>query len=377
MKKAVSILIYSLASGGAERVVSILLNELKDEYNIKLVLMNDTIFYDIPNDIEIVYLEKSNPQENGILKLLKLPLLGYRYSKIKSDVSISFMNRPNYVNIFSKFFGKKSNFIISERAIPSLQHSSGIQGKINKFLIKSLYKYADNIIANSNGNSFDLIENFNCEKVVTIHNPFDVEKIINLSKENIEYHKDKFSFITIGRLDSGKNHKLLINSFSKLNIDANLYIIGEGELRSELENQIKTLNLEKKVFLLGRKENPYKYISKSDCFVFSSNYEGFPNVLLEALSCSIPIISTDCKSGPREILAPQSDFKNILSSGIEQSEYGILTTTNDEKSMMEAMKLMYENESLREEYKSKAQNRAKEFDKDSLIKEYIKIIEKF
>ncbi len=90
VKKKVSILIYSLASGGAERVVSILLNELKDTFDITLVLMNETIFYDIPEDINIIFLDKSNPLENGIYKLLKLPLLGYKDKKLckKLDIDV-------------------------------------------------------------------------------------------------------------------------------------------------------------------------------------------------------------------------------------------------------------------------------------------------
>jgi N-acetylgalactosamine-N,N'-diacetylbacillosaminyl-diphospho-undecaprenol 4-alpha-N-acetylgalactosaminyltransferase len=81
-RKNISILIYSLASGGAERQVSTLINKLKNKYHIVLVLMNDTIFYDIPADTKIIYLEKSNGNENGIKKLLKLPYLGWKYNKI-------------------------------------------------------------------------------------------------------------------------------------------------------------------------------------------------------------------------------------------------------------------------------------------------------
>ena len=135
MKKRLSILIYSLANGGAERVVSILLNDLKDIYDINLFLMCDNIFYCVPDNVKITFLEKSSVDENGIKKLLKLPFLSYRYKKLnKSDVSLSFMNRPNYINIISKILGMKGKVVISERSMPSLQHKSGMQGKINKVL---------------------------------------------------------------------------------------------------------------------------------------------------------------------------------------------------------------------------------------------------
>ena len=371
MKQKLSILIYSLAGGGAERVVSILLWELRDKFDITLVLMRESIFYDIPQDIDIVYIENSNPNESGIKKLLKLPILAYRYSKIKSDISISFMNRPNYINILSNMI-KSSRTIISERATPSIQHRYGLQGKINRFLIKFLYPKSDIVIANSLGNKMDLEKNFNINNVVTLNNPFDIVKIEKISNQKINIKNDKFTFITIGRLDSGKNHQLLINAIK--NIDAYLYIIGDGELREELQNQIKELDLIDRVFLLGRQENPYKYLSKADCFIFSSNYEGFPNVLLEALACELPIISTDCASGPREILAPNTDITKVLKDNIELAKYGILVPINNQPLFTKAMEEIIKNRDLREKYSNIAKNRAKDFNKEEILDKLLDII---
>jgi N-acetylgalactosamine-N,N'-diacetylbacillosaminyl-diphospho-undecaprenol 4-alpha-N-acetylgalactosaminyltransferase len=376
-KKRLSILIYSLASGGAERVVSILLNELPNKYDITLVLMKNKIEYDIPKEIKIAFLEDSDPYESGIAKLLKLPYLGFRYKRLCKEnqitVSLSFMNRPNYINIFAKLFGNRARTIISERAMPSLQHKVGIQGKINRFLIKQLYPYSDVVTANSMGNSLDLRDNFGIDGVVTINNPFDIEKIEKESKESIELKRDRFVFITIGRLDSGKNHKLMIDAIRE--IDANLYIIGEGELREELETQIEKLELENRVSLLGRQNNPYKYLSKADCFIFTSNYEGFPNVLVEALSCKLPVISSDCRSGPREILAPKSDISFQLKRSIEMAKYGVLVPINSKKELVEAMNLIIESDSLRDSYIKKGKSRAEYFNKTKIITEFLKIID--
>ncbi|ADG94194.1 glycosyl transferase group 1 [Arcobacter nitrofigilis DSM 7299] len=369
MKKKLSILIYSLASGGAERVVSVLLDELKEKYEITLFLMNDTIFYDIPKNIKIIYLENSNPSESGIKKLLKLPVLAWKYKKLNdSDISVSFMNRSNYINIIAKILEFKSKVIISERAMPSLQHKNGVQGFINKFLIKRLYRKADIVIGNSKGNCRDLVNNFNIQEVKTIYNLIDLKIIKELSKECVNYRDEKFTFITIGRLDRGKNHKILIESME--DIDAKLYIIGDGELRDTLEKQIESLNLQNKVILLGKQSNPYKYLVQSDCFVFSSLYEGLPNVLLEALSCGLPIISTDCQSGPREILAPNSDLHFQIEDDIEISEYGVLTPLNDIKRLSTAMKLIINDEDLRNKYRNKAKNRASDFDIKKIIKKF-------
>lgn len=377
MKKNLSILIYSLDSGGAERVVSILLKELSFQYNITLVLMNNTISYNIDDNLQIVYLENSNANESGIKKLLKLPFLGFKYNKIckenSIEVSLSFMNRPNYINIISKLFGNKSKIIINERAMPSLQHKSGLQGFINRILIKKLYNLADITTANSIGNSDDLIKNFNIKSVKTINNPFDILQIKQLSQEHIELNNSNFIFVTIGRLDNGKNHQLMIEAIQ--NIDAHLYIIGDGILRERLECQIEELDLKGKVFLLGKQLNPYKYLTKADCFIFSSNNEGFPNVLVEALACKLPIISTDCKSGPREILAPCTDIKYQLKDDIELGEYGILTTINSHKSLNKAMKLMINDNKLRDNYIKKAELRASYFNKTKIIDKYIEVVE--
>jgi len=374
MKKRLSILIYSLANGGAERVVSILLNDLKDVYDINLFLMCDNIFYCVPDNVKITFLEKSSVDENGIKKLLKLPFLSYRYKKLnKSDVSLSFMNRPNYINIISKILGMKGKVVISERSMPSLQHKSGMQGKINKVLISRLYNFADIVASNSKGNSIDLEKNFGIKGVRVISNLIDVAEIIRLSKNDVSIKFGGFTFVTIGRLDVGKNHKLLIRAIKDIN--AKLYIIGNGTLKSDLEKEISNNNVGNKVFLLGKQKNPYKYLSTADCFIFGSSHEGFPNVLLEALACKLPVISTDCQSGPREILAPNSDVNFQLTEGVELSEYGILTTINDAKSLQEAMLKMMDNSDLRDSYKKKALDRARYFDKDKVMKKFLDLIE--
>ena len=378
MKKKVAILIYYLASGGAERQVSIIIKELKEKFDITLILMNDTIFYEIPKDIKIIYLEKSVPFESGIKKLLKLPILGWKYKKILKknniDISLSFMTRPNYINIFAKLYGSKIKTIISERSYFSLQYSyNNLQSFINKKLVK-LYNFADFIITNSTGNAEDLIENFNISttKIDTIYNIVDIKKINLLQKEKIAIKKEKFTFVTIGRLDRGKNHQLLIKAIKE--IDANLWIIGEGELKKKLELLIENLKLKDKVKLLGRQNNPYKFLNKADCFVFASNHEGFPNVLLEALACKLPIISTDCKSGPREILAPNTDFTKQTKE-IELAEYGILTPVGDVEKMAKAMKMVIKNKNLGENYLKKAINRVKDFEVKKIMKEWEETIE--
>lgn len=378
MKKNISILIYSLASGGAEKVVSILLDRLKEKYNITLILMNDTIFYNIPDEVEVVYIEKSNPNESSIKKLLKLPILGLKYKKVledkKIDVSLSFMVRPNYINAFAKLFGSGAKTIICERSMFSFQFGyKNIQSFVNRLLVK-LYNVADLIVANSKGNREDLKRNFSIKpEIKTIYNALDLLQIEKRKEEDLEIEKKRFTFVTIGRMDVGKNHLLLIEALK--DVDADLWIIGDGELRESLGFRIEDLGLKDRVKLLGRQSNPYKFLAKADAFVFSSNHEGFPNVLLEALACELPIISTDCKSGPREILAPNSDFTK-QTTDIEIADFGVLVPVGDVDKMAKAMRMMVEDESLRKSLKEKAYIRAKDFEVDKIIKEWEEVIEK-
>lgn len=339
--------------------------------------MNTTLHYEIPSNQKIIYLDQDSSREIPIIKLLKLPFLGWKYKKIcqqnNIDVSLSFTNRPNYIALFSKLFGNQSQIIISERSQPSLQHHKGLQGIVNKILISWLYPKANSVIANSRGNTLDLQTSFGVQSIKTVYNPFDLEAINRLVHTDIPIHKNRFTFITVGRLDHGKNHHLLIEAIKTL--DAQLWIIGEGALRTELEQQIHTYNLQEKVILLGRQSNPFAYMAKADCFVFGSNHEGFPNVLVEALVCGLPVISTDCPSGPREILAPTTDYTYQLLDDMECAEYGILIPLNNPVIMTKAMHLMMDNETTRNTYTNKTKSRALDFEKSEIIKQYAAILE--
>lgn len=255
----------------------------------------------------------------------------------------------------------------------SLYYSgNSLQSLINKKLVK-LYNFADLVISNSKENSLDLIKNFNIKtNIKTIYNLIDIKSIKEKSQQEIDIKKRRFTFVTIGRLDAGKNHKLLIEAIK--NMEADLWIIGNGVLMDNLELIIDNLGLQDKVKLLGRQKNPYKFLDKADCFVFGSNHEGFPNVLLEALACGLPVISTDCKSGPREILAPDSDFSK-QTKDIEFAEHGILTPVKDIKKMTEAMQKILNDKQLRYNYTKKAPTRVKEFDVEILIKEWEKVLD--
>ena len=374
MRNKIVVLINSLESGGAERVVSTLLNEWVKKHDCYLILIHSEKFYEIDSSIKIINLNEKK-ELSGIMKFLRLPILAYKLSQIikenKFNKILSFLTRSNYINVLSNIFTKHQT-LISERAMPSLQYQYGLNGKINKVLIKLLYHKSNLCLSNSHGNMIDLKNNFNISKLAYIHNPFNLDIIEKISKEKIEIEKKRFTFITVGRLDKGKNHKLIIDAIK--DIDADLWIIGDGNLKEELESYINEFKLNNKVYLLGKKENPFAYMYRADCFVFASNHEGFPNVLVEALTCGLPIISTDCQSGPREILAPSSDVSFQQKDKLELGEYGILTPIKNVDKLQEAMNLMMDDRSLRKNYQEKVQLRASNFRVNKIIKQYEEIL---
>lgn len=383
MKRKLSIIIYSMTGGGAERVVSILLEELKAHYDITLVLMSKKMDYTISNEIKIHYLENSTPDEHGILKLIKLPYLAWKYKQFSQknniDISMSFTTRPTYLSVLSKIFGNKSYIVINESTTPSMMYKSKtLVSKINKFLIKHLYPRADSIVSNSEGGRLDLINNFNIneKKIQTIYNPCDLSLIQKKSQEESSFPlNDIYTFISAGRLDHGKNHTLLIKAFSNLeNKNTQLIILGEGYLKDELTLLIAELSLERRVYLLGFDANPYKYFSKANSFIFSSNYEGFPVVLIEALTCALPMISTDCKSGPRELLSPSSDISIQLKDKIEIAEFGILTPVGNEVLLSEGMKRLLEDTKLQDDYRKKSEERVLAFKKENIIPLFLDVL---
>ncbi|PXY44060.1 glycosyltransferase [Flavobacterium hydrophilum] len=375
----VAIFIYSLAGGGAERIVSQLVPYLESkELDVYLVLMNNTCAYSFTTKREPFFLEHSKPTENGILKLLKIPLLAYKYhvllKKNNIEKSISFLTRPGFISVLTKFFNKQRTIIISERSNSSNQYGyKNLQSWINIFLIKKLYPIADLIITNSKGNAEDLISNFNVpsHKLFTVYNPVSIKTIDAIESKKDFFDKNFFNLISVGRLDKGKNHQLLIRSVEKLkDKKVRLYIFGDGELKNELQRLIGNLRLEKSVFLMGFDSNPYQYLKAADLFVFSSNHEGFPNVLLEAMTCSLPIISTNCPSGPNEILEAEIeyDFKEIFFT-----KYGLLIPRNDEQKMTEAIVYMMGNVTYYADCKASLKKRILDFENEKILENFYNI----
>lgn len=357
--KKIAFFIPTMGLGGAQKEISVLLKYFPCGAKIVLILMGGEVLHEVPKGVEIVYLERTSQSESYILKFLKLPFLAYKLKKVcklhEVDTVLSFLTRANYIGVLSKIFKNPAYIIINERSFPSKMYENGLNGYMNRFLMKTLFPKADKITANSKEAKDDLEKNYHCKDVFVFYNPIDLEFIQSVKPVKREFSRPVF--ITIGRLHEVKNQSLLIDAMGE--IDAILYIIGDGELKEELSKQIKNLNLQDKVFLLGSKTNPYTYLKSADVFVLTSLFEGFPTVLLEALACELPVVSSDCENGPREILSygKKGNFEN----GCEVVKYGVLTKVDDKNSLVNAMKFMLKSH-VRERFRDISKSRAEEFD---------------
>lgn len=383
--KKIILLVTSLSGGGAERIVSelslnfpknveviiaLFLNKISYLYNGKLISLN------------------SPASKNIFVELYHFFNRIYKFRKIinveKPNIVISFMARANFVNIVT---AKQSiiNVVSFQSRVPLTFYA--------KFLIKLLYNKAGKIIACSKGVKNDLIKNFYIKKnkIEVIYPPINVKKIQQLANKPVKhpwFKEDIPILITFSRLTKTKGHCHLMKAFSRVRkkFPCRLVILGEGDLKKSLEKFGKILLLDKDILFLGWQENPFKFIAKSTVFVYASSLEGLPMVLLEAMACGLPIISTDCFTGSREILTSDTDI-NYQTKIIEYAKYGILTPvcddnfyqkniflTREEKLLAEATIKVLTKESIRKQYKGASLERAKDFDVKNIIKRWVKLI---
>ncbi len=382
IKPKLLIFINTLQTGGAERVVSVLLEHMRENFELHLALYTNIIDYKIPEEIKILDL-KQPLDESKFIRLLRMPAQAnkvYRYCKKNGiNISVAFLYRPCYINAMMKtFLGYKGKVIMCEATHQSTlqQSQSFIYRMFSKFMVRFSYRRADLILANSYAMKTDLIENFKVKTPVrVIYYPVDIQFIQAHQAEvpDFVFEKDVFYFINVGGLRKEKNHLLLLDAFFMLkDLPCKLIIVGDGIMSPVLKEKVAYLGMKDKVVFTGFDNNPFKYVSRCDCFVLSSDVEGFPNVLIEALACGKPVISTDCSSGPRELLAPATDLHHQAINDYEIGEYGILTPVNDINALAAAMKKMYRDKFMRDQFAGKAVTRAAQFDVNE-IKQYFHV----
>jgi len=190
-----------------------------------------------------------------------------------------------------------------------------------------------------------------------IYNPYDISRILSESSNdcnNFTFDSSKKYLITVGRLVPLKKFENVLKVLSDLDNTIEVIMLGDGECRIALEDLAKELGIISRVHFLGQVKNPFAYISRADLFISSSSVEGFPNVLVEAMICHTAIISTDCISGPREILAPSTNYSYQLKEGLELAEFGILYAVGELEALKNAINILLKDKSLKVNYEMKA-----------------------
>ncbi len=394
--KKVGLFISGMNKGGAERVVSRLTNILEDDFEVYLILCEDTYMeYKCRGTLINMDVKATNTKWDKPILLYK------RIKKLKKikieydlDIVISFLDSPNIVNVLSKT--GKCKTVVSIRNFSENENKNSILGKLTNIAISGLYNKADKIIPVTKLIAQNYEENYGIqkEKMSVIYNPYDIVEIQNLANECIQdEYSDFFEqgriFISVGRQMYQKGFWHLIKSFKLVHdkySDAKLVIIGRDCDDIKIRTLINQLELNESVLLTGQQENPFKFIKKSYIYVMSSLFEGFPNSMVEAMACGCPIISTDCKSGPREILYENPDLSKTCKD-IEKADYGILVppfdTSEDwnfnnisyeEKLLAQAMILMLSDENIQKKYSKKSIYRSKAFNYNICKQKFTKII---
>jgi glycosyltransferase involved in cell wall biosynthesis len=258
------------------------------------------------------------------------------------------------------------------------------KAKILPYITSWLFKKADAIIANSRGVADDVVTvtGIGKEKVIVIYNPKRRDEISQKASEPVSHPWFTQKFVPIilgvGRLRVQKNFPLLIRAFSKIikEIPCRLVIIGAGREEKRLLDLIHTLGISEHVSLPGYSDNPYSYMEKADVFVLASLWEGLPNSLLEAMACGAPVIAADCSSGPREIVAPDTDYRKRLSrgEGVENAKYGVLFAVDDEAALVDALRHFLTDGEFRKKYADLSKERSIDFDSRDIVGEYARVM---
>jgi N-acetylgalactosamine-N,N'-diacetylbacillosaminyl-diphospho-undecaprenol 4-alpha-N-acetylgalactosaminyltransferase len=282
----------------------------------------------------------------------------------KPDIIFSFLNRSN---VLCSLIGRQLDIpaIISERSNTSQHFGNSLKGKFSKLIVRIVYSRASRIIAVSEGVRLDLIANFciQSDRCTTLQNAYNKDKLIEKSNLEIEAEIPENGFIiAIGRLHLVKNFELLINAYAQSNINIPLLILGEGPLRKKLQKQIDSLNCTNKIFLKGYQVNPYPYIKNAAYMVSTSNAEGFPNAIAEALCLGTPIVATNCESGPAEILADDVYFTTM---DAEIVKYGVLCKPKSINAVKSGLRLMTKIDKTAA-YRQTLQTRAQQYSFDNV-----------
>jgi len=402
MAKKVGIIMFSLGGGGVEKTILNLLAAKQIDLNLDILAFKNQIDY----WFLLKKIQKHNryipilPDDKRISRLVIIPKLVYFFIRL-----VKIIRKHNYAILvgveplmwFPTYIGAKLNrlpyiLVLQTPLSKMIHHQDRLLYRTFNFLLKKVINEASITICVSKGVAYDLMQfsKVNKKKIKVVYNGVDIDKV----KVNILNNKRRFLkkirknnkiILTCGRLVLQKGHENLINSFFLLKkkiAQVKLVILGKGPLKDRLLFQINELGLNKDVFIFNFDEYPYLYFNMADVFVLTSVFEGFGNVIIEAMACGVPVISTDCDYGPREIINSRKiNYPLKPIEGVQFFKYGILipaleNQTKGHTAFCEAVRVLLKTKKLIKKYKRNSYLRAKSFRIESMQEKYLESFKK-
>jgi glycosyltransferase involved in cell wall biosynthesis len=398
-RKKILMLITNLSLGGAQRVFFDQSLILTENYEIIECVFNIAEGHAFKTGNKIIDL-KVPAGKNFIDKIYRLiqrvTKLRRLKKELKIDICISHLEGADLVNILSKTNEKTICWVHGSKL-----HDENIEGLVgwlrHHLIIPFIYRFAHKVVTVSKAIKIELTSAYKVPsaRVETIYNFFHVESVERLAAVSIDPHyqsifSDRITLITAGRLARQKNHASLIKWFASFltHRECKLIIIGDGELREELISIATTLNLrvyhpwadipcssDYDVYFLGFQENPFKYLRHAQLFLLPSLWEGFPMVIGEAMACKLPVLSSDCPTGPREFLSLNPQL--AASTTPNFSDFGILLPTLNRNNFPEwtsTVAHMIDDSTLRTKYANLGYKRIELFSKHQYREEINRIL---
>jgi len=352
----IGLLVNDLTGGGAEKAVILYARYLSANGGHEIIiytLESADQAYELPSGVRRKILA-SGVLNRGAARIASLPIqaaeLAARFRLDGIDVGLSFLQRSNAVNALSRRFGNKAKIALSEQNFAQdVYPAHELSGRMMQAIISRTYPMADRVLAASRDVKTGLEELGVPSQMIEIaHNPVELPPNQDRSPRALGPRPPVIT--TVGRLVDLKDHPTLIRAFALLRErrEARLQIVGVGPNEDQLITLAAELGVVRDVHLLGWRDNPYSVLQESDIFVLSSTTEGFGIVIVEALACGLPVVSTDCKGGPREIL--------------QDGHSGLLVPVGDHHAMASAVLRLVEDEYLYSEMSARASQRARDFD---------------
>ena len=356
-----------LEIGGVERVLTNLVGELDDRgHRVDLLLVSETGAFrpEIPESVRTVELERGWAPGIGVYASV-LPLARY-LRRVRPDAVLAAKPNPNVVTLLARRLASvPTRAVVSFHGMTSdqIEHADEVRHALKTELSKYVYPWADATVAVSEDVKTDAAETLGLSEgdISVIHNPVVTPELLAKSERPVDhpwFDNEVPVVLAAGRLHPYKNYSLLVEAFARLRrrTDARLLILGDGQTRPELEALVAELGVGSDVSLPGSTDNPYPYMRQASVLAVSSFSEALPSTLVEAMACGCPVVSTNCSSGPREIL--------------NHGEFGPLVPVGDPDALADAIL-----STLRDPPNpARLRERAADFSAETVVRDYERIL---